>query len=541
MIVRLLILNFGIIDRVEVDFKPGFTAVTGETGSGKSLILNAISALFMPRMDSSWVKPGADSALIEAVFDVSENDRVLELLDEMGYPVSEELVVRRVISSKGRSRVFVNHATSSIRVLKELKNMLLEIQSQRDMRILDSEYQLTLLDRFGRLEELMARYDELYSERKRILDELAVVEEKEVEAKRRLDYLNFVISEVEKVNPSPEEEEELLKEKRLLENVERLRSCVGEALFLISESEVSASLLLRKASSLLSDVSSADERVFGYLERLDEVIGILDELSVEMGSFVEGLEGREGRLEEIEARLDELYRLKLKYGKSIGDVVSFYEEALREKKELERGLFSKEELARRLGEIEVELFDLADELSRKRREAASLLEDEVRLQLGKLGFSFFEFKVGIERTGELGPRGRDRIEFLFSANPDVPLMPLGRVASGGELSRVLLALKAVFADFDRIPTLLLDEVDSGIGGKTAELVGEHLRELGRKKQIITVTHFPQVASKAHHHVKVEKVLKDGKTSVRVSYISEDEKVRELERMVGDIKVEGEVG
>ncbi len=540
MITRLLILNFGIIDKLEIEFDRGFTVLTGETGSGKSLILNALSLLFSSRIDSSWVKSGADTAVIEAIFDVSNVNKLKEFLEEQGYPVYDELTVRRVISSKGRAKLFVNHVTSTVKIVRVLKDMLLEIQSQRDLRILNNDYQLTLLDRFAKLDSLLAHYTQLYQTRRDLLKKIEFIEEEELQAKRRLDYLNFVISEIEKVNPNPQEEEELVKERDFLTNIEKLKSALSEALFLISESELSASYLLRKASAVISDVSSLDIRVSEYLSKLGRIVDSLDELSISMGSFVNKLEAQPERLEEIEARLNELYRLKAKYGKNLDEVLEFYEEAVKERNEIEARLFSKEELFKKLKGIEAQLLLLADELSHKRKEAASILEKRIALELGKLGFDYSNFKVNLRRMKELGIRGYEEVEFLFSANPDVPLLPLNKVASGGELSRVLLALKTVFSDFDDVPILLLDEIDSGIGGKSAELVGIHLRDLGEKKQIIAITHFPQVALQAHHHMKVEKVLKDGKTFVRVFYISGYEKERELERMIGDIKVEGEV-
>ncbi len=540
MITRLLILNFGIIDRLEIEFDKGFTVLTGETGSGKSLILNALSLLFSSRIDSSWVKSGADTAVIEAIFDVSNVNKLKEFFEEQGYPVYDELTVRRIISSKGRAKLFVNHVTSTVKIVRVLKDMLLEIQSQKDLRILNNDYQLTLLDRFAKLDSLLAHYTELYQTRRDLLKKIEFIEEEELQAKRRLDYLNFVISEIEKVNPNPQEEEELVKERDFLTNIEKLKSALSEALFLISESELSASYLLRKASAVISDVSSLDIRVSEYLSKLERIVDFLDELSISMGSFVNKLEAQPERLEEIEARLNELYRLKAKYGKNLDEVLEFYEEAVKERNEIEARLFSKEELFKKLKDIEAQLLLLADELSHKRKEAASILEKRIALELGKLGFDYSNFKVNLRRMKELGIRGYEEVEFLFSANPDVPLLPLNKVASGGELSRVLLALKTVFSDFDDVPILLLDEIDSGIGGKSAELVGVHLRGLGEKKQIIAITHFPQVALQAHHHMKVEKVLKDGKTFVRVFYISGYEKERELERMIGDIKVEGEV-
>ncbi len=540
MIRRLAIFNLGIIDSLVIDFKEGFTVLTGETGSGKSLILGAIALLFSPKVSSSMIKGGKDFALIEGVFDISSHHRIRDLLEEYGFPVEDELVIKRKLSSKGKGRIFVNQVISNTKFLSLIKGMLVEIQSQRDLKILDSSYQLELLDRFAGVCELVSDFRRIYAEYKRVLSDINEVEDKNAEIRRKIDYLNFAVSEIEKVKPDPDEEKRLLKEKEFLVNVERLKEALEASLCYLSQGEISASSLIKEALRSISNISHLDSRVDLFVSRLNEIVSIIDDLVFDMTSYFESLDVDSSRLEEVENRLTEFYKLKLKYGKSIEDVLNFYNKSLEELRELEKRLSSIGELKAKAESLYEKLNEIAIKLSGERKKAARILANRVVEELKELGFENPIFQIILEGRKQLTASGYDECCFCFSANPDVEPRPLDQVVSGGELSRIIIALKSIFSDMEDIPTLVLDEVDSGIGGKTADLVGHKLRSLGNKKQILCVTHFPQVASKAHHHIKVDKILKGGRTFVSVAYISGKKREEEFDRMMGSIAV-GEDG
>ncbi len=527
MIRLLRIENLGIIRNCIVEFGEGFNVITGESGSGKSLIVKAINLISGERADRRLVHPEGDVLKVEAVV---EAPWIAGKLEEVGIPCDGEILVRRMIDRSGRSRAFINDTLVTTGKLKELLGCIFEVQGQREsVKLLDPSYQLELLDSYGGLKDKVKEYERLYQSYLEVKRQLEELEAQRQEIARRMDYLEFVVREIEEVSPTVGEEEALKEEREILLNAEAIREGCLKAAELLYESEASAYSLISFALKELEGIRHPE--VERLLDRLNSVASELQDVVMELKGLEGSIELSPERLEEIESRLSAYEKLKMKYGKSVEDVLSFYEGAKKELEELKKRAFSKEELEAKLSQLEGKVLSKARKLSEMRREAGKLLSNAVAAELEELGFGSSRFEVDV-RERELGPKGADRVEFLFSANPDVPLKPLREIASGGELSRVLLALKSVLVSHEEVSVVIFDEVDAGVGGETALLVGRKLRTLGEKRQVVAISHFPQVARFAHHHIKVEKVLKEGKTFVKVTPIMGKEREKELEKMAG---------
>ncbi|BAT71808.1 DNA repair protein RecN [Thermosulfidibacter takaii ABI70S6] len=531
MIRHLKVENLGIIKRAQVEFKEGFNVITGESGSGKSLLVKALSLALGAKADKELVHPKADQLKIEIVFET--NDWLKSKLEEIGIETYEETILRRTVSKDGKSRVFINDSQVTLKKLREIAEGLLEIQGQREtIKLLQPDYQRSILDRFAQLDEKLKSYKRLYQEYINKTKELQELDQNEQENKRRIDYLRYVLDEIEAANLNIGEEEKLKQERKMLSNLQQLKE-VGERVnYLLAEGEVNASQLISQVIVEVSKIADISDELKEAQQELEEILDRLEGARLSLLSVSDSLEYSEERLSEIEERLDLIYKLKNKYGNSIEEILEFQERVQEELATLESKIFYKEDLEKELQNIQKELQELAKEISNKRQKAAKILAEKISNHLVALGFEYPRFSVNLKSKDNFGPFGIDEVEFLFSANPDTPLKPLKDIASGGELSRVILATKAVISDKEDVGTIVFDEVDTGIGGLTAKSVGKMLRNLGKAKQVIAITHFPQVAAYAHHHIKVEKTLKGKKTFVKVQAINEKEKEIELEKMAG---------
>ncbi len=533
MIKLLTIQNLGIIRKLQVDFSEGFNAITGESGSGKSLIAKAISLAGGARADRDTVHPEAESAVVVGVFEL-ESPKLKKILEDMGIEANDEIIVRRIIERSGRGKVFINDSPVTLKKLQEISAYLLEIQGQREsLKLLKPEYQLSILDAFANLKDELQEYQKLYQEYGRTLENLEKLQQREAEAKREMDYLRFVVNEIEEISPAPEEEKQLNEERKILQNIELLRYIGEMAKQLLSEGENSAASLISQVIAEANRVKETSPTVSEAIGNLETALALVEDASFKLSSIAESYDFTPERLNEIEERLNAYQNLKAKYGPSTEEVLNFYEEAKKKLELLENASFEKEDLERKLVELKEKLGEKAQTLSQKRKEAASMLEELITKELKALGFDKPVFKIEFQNT-EPGPQGLDKVEFMFSANPDAPALPLKKIASGGELSRVLLALKVVLSDREETNLIIFDEIDAGIGGSTASLVAERLKKLGEKRQVIAITHFPQVASAADNHLLVEKTLKGNRTFVSVRKLAGEERIRELEKMAGNI-------
>ena len=534
MLIELRIRNYAVIEDLAVTLEPGLNVLTGETGAGKSIIVGALSLLLGERASSDAVRPGAERATIEAVFDVAADAGVRAILEEQGIEAEDGLLIlRREIATEGRNRAWVNGASATAGLVGRLGGRLVDLHGQHEHQtLLRADEQRAILDAFAGATALAAEVRNAYTEHARIERELEDFDRRRRDLEQRADFLRFQVGEIEAAEPRPGEEDELGAELRRLEHSEDLVRDAGslhEALYAAEES-VSTRLagLRRTLRRLLEiDASQADAQ-----ELLDTAFHSIEELGRRMGEYAAAVEHDPGRLDAIRGRLDTLFRLKSKYGGSIDDVIATHDAARDELDRLERASLDRRELERARDEAARTLEERAAELGTRRRDAAASLANGVAAMLPDLGLGGARFVVDVRPRDALAAHGAEDVEFLVTLNPGFDPRPLRRVASGGELSRVMLALKAVLADVDHVPSLVFDEIDVGVGGGIAHRLGETLRSVAARHQVFVITHLPQIASRADHHLRVEKEERKGIALTRVTPLAEEDRVRELVRMLG---------
>lgn len=539
MLVALRIENLAIIDELTISLHPGFNVLTGETGVGKSIVVNALNLLLGGKPPEGLLRTGAEEGSVEALFDLSESP----LREKVG----EEVLLKRVISSKGRGRALINGELATLQGLSSLAEGLLDIYGQQQHYLLRRpEQHLELLDQFGALLPLRRRYQDLFAQLRKIMGELAELERRRAEAEQRRDFLTYQVRELEEASLDPEEEERLLQERQLLAKRQQVLEVLEGVEASLYSGEGSIIEGLAGAVAALGRIASLDEAFSRWRSSLEEVRLLLEELCRDMKGYASRLDHDPGRLEEMEARLALIGRLKRKHGtkdvEGLLEVLKGLKAELRSAEDL-GGAIS--EGRKRLREVEGELRELAIRLSEGRAEAAEALQRAMEEELKGLGMPEARFIVALKPVGKealqvgdisLGPRGAEEGEFLFSANPGEEPKPLASIASGGELSRVMLALKGVSSRQREGQTLVFDEIDAGIGGVAAETVGQRLRELAQFHQVICVTHLPQIASQAHHHLRVRKFVREGRTVTAVEPLHGEERKREIARMFAGTKV-----
>ncbi len=552
MLLELHIRDFAIIDRLDLEFGPGLTLLTGETGAGKSIIVDALALVLGDRADPALVRAGAPQAVVEAVFDLNgAPPETARRLAELGLEAEDGLLIlRREVQAGGRSLGRLNGRTVPASVLQQVGRRLVDIHGQTEnLSLLRPAEQLELLDRYGGLEPARQEFAGLVQRYRRLRAEIDGLRRALADRDRRLELLEFQVNEIRSARLQPGEEERLTEEHRRLSNAEEIRRRAEAAYAALRQGRPGrppALDLLAEAALELKALAEFDRGLEPYLSELTDVTERLADLARALRAYAEGVEADPARLAEVEERLKLIDRLKRKYGPTVADILAYAEKA---GAELEQTLTGEERLAEleaELAELRAELALRAGELSRCRREAARRLEAAVgsELEALKLGHARLEVSFGTEPapedeglpaeggTAAFDPTGIDRVEFLVATNPGEPLRPLAKVASGGETARLMLALKVVLAEADPVPTLVFDEVDVGIGGRSGQVVGETLWRLGRHHQVLCVTHLPQVAAFADDHLAVGKELAQGRAAVRVRRLAEAERVAELAAMLG---------
>lgn len=555
MLRELHIRNYALIERLDLEFASGFTVLTGETGAGKSIILDCLGLLLGQRALTEAIRTGAESATIEGGFDVPENPELLAYLEEIGVDTSDGyLVISREITRSGRSKCRINGGLATVSMLADLARYLVELHGQHDnQQLLSPESHVDWLDRLGGVEvqSLREEVQSLYLELQSKTGQLEKLRRSERERVQRLDLLQFQIHEIEAAKLKPGEDEDLQERRSLLQNLDRLMNATKESYTnLVGDGErLGARDLLGQSVAALESVSF-DKGLQVSLEFLRTALFNVEEAVASLREYMEELQVDPAELDEVEARLALIHQLQRKYGDSIEKILQYQEEIASEVEDLSHADVVATSLEREIAECEAKLSEAASKLSKKRRTLAAKLEKAVESELAQLNMSraqfvvrFGEFDGGqsIQVDGRiLGVRqsGIDNIEFLISANPGEEPKPLNKVASGGELSRIMLALKSILATVDTIPTLVFDEVDTGIGGKTALTVAEKLARLGCVKQVLCVTHLPQVAAAGRQHLMVEKhVSDDERTRVEVVPLVGAQRIEELARMLGGRETE----
>ncbi len=542
MLSELRIVNFALIEQLNLQFQSGFTVLTGETGAGKSLLIDAIALLVGGRASTDQIRSGEEEAQLEASFHLPDTHPLIRRLrsqDLIG-PHESELILRRVLSRSGRHRVYVNGSLCPLRVLEELGGTLIDIHGQHEQQsLLASAKQVDALDAFGRLYELRGRYEQAYQSWRDLRIQLDELQREVVDRARIEDMLRYQSQEIEQACLLSDEEEQLRNERQRLVHAHRLRELAHEVHGELQEDEQAVLTRLGRIGRALAELAQTDPAMGDCEQAATESAIQLKDLAGRLRDYAQQLEADPDRQALVEDRLELIQRLKKKYGGSIEAVLAMGRRVQEELQLLDSREERTAELAARLEEEARRLRTLAQQLSKKRMDAAKRMTMLVGAELAavKMEQAVFQITVSSDESEEgLGPVGRDRVEFLLSSNPGEPPRPLGRVASGGELSRIMLALKTVLAEMDQVPVLVFDEIDTGVGGAVAAAMGTRLRKLGSFHQVFCITHLPQVASQAEHHLLVEKGQESQRTSTSVRVLTGMGQEEEIARMLGGLTI-----
>jgi len=524
---ELRIKNLAIIDDLKIRFDAGLNVLTGETGAGKSIIVDALGLALGERAQTDMIKTGKNEASVEAFFEISGHP----LLEQMGIISEEGVILRRNISSAGKSRAYINDSIVNIQSLFEIGRALVDMHGQHEHQsLLSTDNQRTLLDFYGKLQDKKLEIETMFYEVQSLKKTLSELKANVKERAHRIDLLSFQINEIDAASLRPGEKETLEDERVILSNLNKLNELTETAYAMLYESEGACIEKLSSVISKLSEMSSIDPSIHETLGLLESAMPLLEDAAVSLRGYREKYDLDPHRLDGIEERLENIKKLEKKYGDGIGAILKYRDAAGKELIALGQADEKTDIMESQLKKKEEGLLNAATQLSEKRKKTAEDIGIAVEKILKELAFEKAEFRVDI-KPAPLSSSGADTVEFLFSANPGESLKPLSRVASGGELSRIMLALKSILADVDRIPVLIFDEIDAGIGGRTAESIGMKLKKLAKTHQVICITHLPQIASTANFHIMTEKYQKKDRVHVKIKELSSDERKAEIARML----------
>ncbi|MDA8433246.1 MAG: DNA repair protein RecN [Nitrospiraceae bacterium] len=534
MLKELRIRNLAIIDDLSVRFEKGLNALTGETGAGKSIIVDALGLALGERAQSDFIRSGEAEASVQAYFELED----YSLLPDIGIDPSGGIALRRMLSAGGKSRAYVNDVMVTLQALSSIGSALVDILSQHEHQsLLAPDRQRDLVDSFGKLHREREQVEAFSRETGELAARCATLRETAREREQRLDFLRFQAQEIDAAGLKEGEKGALEEERRILANLTKLTGLTAESYAVLYESEGSCSEKLAQVISRLRDICAIDGGMEDTLRLLEAALPLVEDASLALGRYRDKFDFEPGRLETIEDRLDVIKKLERKYGEDASAVLAHRDAVQKELDEIES---ADETLAGAEAALEAKraaLVKEALELSAKRSKAAGKIEKLVAASLADLAFGSARFEIAVSRQKDadgnyrIGPTGLDSVEFLFSANPGEPPKALAKIISGGELSRVMLVLKTILADVDNTPVLVFDEADAGIGGKTAESVAKKLGTISKRRQLLCITHLPRIASMADFHLRIEKKEKDGKVSVRIKELSARERQDEIARML----------
>ncbi len=538
MLTELRISNFALIDQLHLEFPSGFLVFSGETGAGKSLLIDALVLLIGGRASAEHIRFGADEALLEACFVLPLTHPLVTRLQQDGYllPDQQEIIVRRMLSRSGKNRVYLNGQLAPLQTIQDIGQELVDIHGQHDQQsLLLPKTQLKLLDAFGNLENVVARYQGMHREwveKKEALEEFL---QKLRDQGNRQDILQYQYDELVKMQLQSGEEEALSQEYQRLKHSGRLGELSNQAFTALYEEERSVLDQLGEVTQWIHELAQIDAQGGSWVPLLDTATIALREVTDNLRDYRSQMEYDPKRMEVIDSRLAGLQRLKKKYGKTIEDLVELTRTLEQDLALLQHG---EEQVAHRQAEVASRyegMNALAQDLSARRKIVAKHLVQEIKQELAALKMATMEVQVNIEMANAdnlFGPTGMDRVDMLLAPNPGEPPMPLGRIASGGELSRIMLALKTVFAGNDQTPVVIFDEIDSGVGGEAGMVMGSRLRQLAQFHQVCCITHLPQIASQAHAQFVVEKTSTENRTLMHVQEVTGVKREIEIARMLG---------
>jgi len=539
MLLELVVENYAVVERLRVHFHAGLNLLTGETGSGKSIVVDALGLLLGGRASADMIRTGEARARVAGIFDVRDQSAIRNLLEPAGLEAEDgELLIEREVLASGKSRAFVGSHPVAVSLLKEIAPFLADIHGQHDQQLLFApDAQRDMLDQFGGHRELLERVAAVYQQWRSAAAELEELERSEQEKLRLLDLWSFQRKEIQSAALQPDEETDLENERRVLQNVNRLLDSAQTAYSAVYDSPESALSLTRTAARRIEELSRIDSSLEGLREHLKQADLSLLEVSYALRDYLSRLEANPARLEEVETRLAAIDRLKRKYGQSIPEILSFLEEVKRQIAAVEDAGERMEVLRQEQKRLSAEFETLAGELTEGRTAASRKLEKRVAAELAQLAMERTVFRAAMSPS-PWSKYGADRVDFLVSPNLGEEPRPLEKVASGGEISRIALALKTCLAGGKsaHIRTLVFDEVDAGVGGGPAEGVGRRLKKLAAANQVLCVTHLPQIASFADHHYRVEKQESKGRTVTIIEELDLPARTSEIGRMLSGQKL-----
>jgi DNA repair protein RecN (Recombination protein N) len=530
----LRIKNLALVEELEWQMAPGFVAVTGETGAGKSIIIGALQLLLGERADKSLIRTGADLCTVEAVFAGRDLQKLNPELVEAGIePCGDDLIIKRSFSVAGGTRQFVNGSPTTLSILKKLGDDLVDLHGPHDHQsLLSAETQLSLLDSFARAEDQLDEYRKHYRQLQALLGEHATLGTAETARELELDLLRHQVAEIKSANLAAHEEDEIEKRYKLASNSKRLIELASAIANNLSEADDSVLSQLAETQRLLRELERIDNSIAQFSSAHAAAVVELSEISRALSAYAEKLDLDPQQLASLEQRVSLFETLKRKYGGSIADVIAFGERAAERTRKIEGRDAELERLAKEIENVRAQMNRVGDALRKLRRKAAPKLSENIRQNLRDLGFRQSEFEAKLATLDEPRPNGFDSVELLFSPNPGEPLKSLRAIASSGEISRLMLAIKSALAAHDAIPLLVFDEIDTNVGGEIAHAVGAKMQTLGRDHQVICITHLPQVAATASSHFVVTKDVTHGRTFSNLREVTGKGRQEEIARMLG---------
>ena len=536
MVLELYMKNCALVEELRLSIDKNLNILTGETGSGKSIIIDALGLSLGEKYDRSFLRKGTEKGLVEAVF-YSENDNLKKILDKNGLELDEDnlLVVTRVIYSDGKSVARINGRTVKMSLLKEIASTLIDVHGQhQNQALFNKETHLEFLDLFGEvdLQPFKKSYREIYDKYSEVKRSLNILTENkdDMQIQREIDLLKFQLNEIDSARLSKDEYDDLLRQRDVYRNSEKIFNNLNSSYQNLYEGSVNAVDLIGNAVKELSAISQYDKSLEDYNNDIERIMYELQDISRDIRNYKDSIDFQPYELEQIEARVDEINSLRRKYGESIEDIFKYYDKTKARLDEILNRDERVEELKSEIVKLEKELKIQADILTNERKKIANNLEEVLLIELKSLDMKNVVFKVNFEQS-TFNQSGQDDVEFMISFNLGEDIKPIYKVASGGEMSRFMLAFKTILADIDGIDTLVFDEIDTGISGIAAQIVGEKLSNIGKKKQIICITHLPQIAANADTHYCIEKSTANNRTFTTIKKLDHNQKRDEIARLI----------
>jgi DNA repair protein RecN (Recombination protein N) len=552
MLKTLLVKDYALIESINIEFGKGLNIITGETGAGKSILIDAMGLLLGERASTEVIRKGASKSYVEGIFDITNNKKIDGLLKENEIEPLPELILRREISTKGSNRCFINDTPVPLSVIKNVGNLMVDLHGQHEHQsLLRNETHIDFLDEFGNFGDLAEYYKKLYTELQRLLKELKLLKEKESSLREKKDFYSFQIKEIDSVSPVEDEEDKLVEELRILENSEKLASTTSSIYGLIYEDENSVYDSIIKIKNELNELTGIDKSFGESYNECENAIALINDIAEFVRNYKSKIEVDPAEVNRKRDRLGAINLLKKKYGGTVNAVLE-YRNKIGTEFDLAENFSEKiNSFIKEIDNLREECGKAAENISRKRKQTSVLINKDVKEVLADLGIPDSNFDVRMVQnkssSGEdfiivkgdkysYSSKGIDEVEFYISTNVGEDLKPLAKVASGGEVSRIMLTLKTILAKNDRFPLLIFDEIDTGVSGRIAQKVGKALKSLAKFYQVISITHLPQIAGLADHHFIVEKNTNDGRVVSSIKEINENERVKEVAKLMSGEKV-----